>query len=67
MSIGSGIQDGKRPPSRAGKKGVTVYLTPEVAKLLRSIALDEDKTLHAIMLEAVEDVLRKRNLDISKI
>lgn len=49
-----------RPPSRVGKKGVTFYLDPEAVKQLRSIGLDEDHTLQALMIEAVNMLFKSR-------
>jgi hypothetical protein len=49
-----------RAPSRVGKKGVTFYLEPDAVKQLRSIGLDEDHTLQALMIEAVNMLFKSR-------
>lgn len=41
------------PPSREGKKPITVYFPPEVRKQLKALANDEDKTVQQLMGEAV--------------
>ena len=50
----------KQPPSRAGKKGVTFYLKPDAMKQLRSIGLEEEKSLQALMIEATNMFFRSR-------
>jgi hypothetical protein len=50
----------QRAPSRRGKKGVTFYLQPEVVRQLRSIGLEEDKTLQALMIEAANMLFKSR-------
>lgn len=49
-----------RAPSRVGKKGVTFYLEPEAVKQLRSVGLEEDHTLQALMVEAVNMLFKSR-------
>lgn len=49
-----------RAPSRMGKKGVTFYLQPEVVKQLRTIGLQEDKTLQTLMIEAANMLFKSR-------
>ena len=55
-----------RAPSRVGKKGVTVYLEPDVVKQLRGIGLNEDKTLQALMIEAVNMLFKNRGKETSQ-
>lgn len=55
-----------RAPSRVGKKGVTVYLEPDVVKQLRGIGLNEDKTLQALMIEAVNMLFKSRGKEPSQ-
>lgn len=55
----TGIRTGV-PPSRIGKKGVTFYLEPEAVKQLRTISLNEDTTLQALMIEAVNRLFKNR-------
>lgn len=47
--------------SRAGKKGLTVYISPEMRKALRRLAIDLDKTVEAIVIEAISAELLKRS------
>jgi len=50
----------RQPPSREGKKGITFYLAPEIAKELRTVALNEETTLQSLMIEAANLLLRSR-------
>lgn len=47
------------PPSRAGKKAVTTYVSPELSKALRMLSLENETTLQALVIEAFDDLLRK--------
>jgi len=49
-----------QPPSRIGKKGVTFYLQPTAIKQLRSIAVDEEVSLQALMIEATNMLFKSR-------
>jgi len=49
-----------RPPSRQGKRVVSVYVEPEAAKQLGIIAIQEDTTIQALMVEALNDFFAKR-------
>ena len=42
------------PPSRRGKKAVVLYLEPEVAKRLKVLAAENETTVHALGLEALD-------------
>jgi hypothetical protein len=46
-------------PSRHGKKGIVIYLAPEVAKRLRLMAFDRGTSLQSLGEEAVNDLLQK--------
>ena len=46
-------------PSRHGKKGVVIYVDPEVAKLLRRMALDRGRSLQSLGEEAINDLFQK--------
>lgn len=48
------------PPSRIGKKGVTFYLEPEAIKQLRTISINEETTLQALMIEAANMIFKSR-------
>ena len=49
-----------QPSNRVGEKGVLVYVTPTMAQQLRQLALDEDSTVQALGLEALESLLAQR-------
>ena len=53
-------QKTKKPPSRQGLKTVCVHVDPEVQKVLRYLALDEDSTVQALMIEALNMLLSSR-------
>jgi hypothetical protein len=41
------------PPSRAGKRGVPVYLTPEQWRHLHKLAIDQDLSMQELMEQAL--------------
>ncbi|MEA2013874.1 MAG: ribbon-helix-helix domain-containing protein [Thermodesulfobacteriota bacterium] len=41
------------------KKAVTFRIDPAIVKKIKYLALDHDKTLTALFLEAIEDLLKK--------
>lgn len=49
-----------RAPSRQGKRGVLIHVSPELSRRRRQLALDEDTTLQALGLEALERLLEIR-------
>lgn len=49
-----------QPPSRIGKKGVTFYLEPEAVRQLRTLSVNEDTTLQALMIEAANMLFKSR-------
>ena len=49
-----------RGKARKGKKGVLIYVEPQLSKGLRQLALDEDSTVQAIGREALESLLAQR-------
>ena len=55
----------KRPPSRAGKRVLSVYLDPLAWKQLRQLALDTDTTTQALGEEAVNLLFTKHGLNRS--
>lgn len=48
-----------QPESRAGKKAVSAYFEPEVAKALKGLALELDTTMQGLMALAFNDLLEK--------
>jgi hypothetical protein len=59
-----GISDG-RPPSRAGKRVLSVYLDPLAWKQLRQLALDSETTTQALGAEAINLLFAKHGLNRS--
>ena len=49
------------PPSRQGKKAVTGFFDPSVSRQLKQIALNEEKTVQALLSEALNDLFVKYN------
>lgn len=54
-----------RPPSRAGKRVLSVYLDPLAWKQLRQLALDTDTTTQALGEEAINLLFAKHRLNRS--
>lgn len=48
-----------RLASRAGKKAVSGYFSPELSRALHMLVLEEGSTLQALMGEAFDDLFRK--------
>ena len=48
-------------PSRVGKKGMLIYIDPALSRRLRHLAIDEDKTLQQLGVEALEMLLASRS------
>jgi hypothetical protein len=57
--------DTKRPPSRAGKRVLSVYLDPLAWKQLRQLALDTETSTQALGEEAVNLLFTKHGLNRS--
>jgi hypothetical protein len=53
----------KRPPSRAGKRVLSVYLDPLAWKQLRQLALDTETSTQALGEEAVNLLFAKHGLN----
>ncbi len=45
--------------SRTGKKAVAGYFSPELSRALNILRIEQDKSLQAILGEAIDDLLRK--------
>ena len=54
-----------RPPSRAGKRVLSIYLDPLAWKQLRQLALDTDTTTQALGEEAINLLFEKHRLNRS--
>lgn len=48
-----------RPPSRQGKKNISVWVDPDVIKQLKQIAIAEDKTSQELVCEAINGLFVK--------
>ena len=48
-----------RAPSRRGRKAVTIYLDTVAHRQLRMLALEHDRSVQAIAVEALNDVFQK--------
>jgi len=46
-------------PSRAGRKQIAGFFTPEMSLAMHLLARRQDRSLQALMAEAFNDVLRK--------
>ncbi|RUS93922.1 hypothetical protein DSM106972_095210 [Dulcicalothrix desertica PCC 7102] len=49
----------KIPPSRRGKKAITVHFDPAACKQLKQLAMDEETSIQALMTEALNDLFEK--------
>jgi hypothetical protein len=54
------VRRGGKGAGRAGKKGIAFWVHPAAAKQLGLISLDEDKTIQALMEEALDLLFRSR-------
>src|SRR4051812_5859758 len=52
-----------RPPSRQGKRIISVYVEPEAAMQLGILAIRESTSVQALMVEAVNDFFAKRGMN----
>ena len=50
----------KRPATRQGARGITVWVEREVYRMIKLIGLDTDMTTQDVMMEAINDLLAKR-------
>jgi hypothetical protein len=53
------VATGRRKTQPDGRKGILVRARPDAWKALKLVALDQDKTLQDVMIEAINDVLQK--------
>ena len=51
----------QKPPSREGKKGILIYLSPEAAKEIKLLAVETGTSIQELGIEAFNDLLRKHN------
>lgn len=50
----------KRATTREGARGVTVWVEPEVYRMIKLIGLDADMTTQDVMMEAINDLFLKK-------
>lgn len=62
---GGDISPATRPPSRAGKRVLSIYLDPLAWKQIRQLALDKDTSTQALGEEAVNLLFAKHSLNRS--
>ena len=53
------VHNAAGPPSRRGKRGMTVYVSPEAHADLKEVADMTDKTLNDLMIEGANIVLQQ--------
>ncbi|MBV8524988.1 MAG: hypothetical protein JOY71_23190 [Acetobacteraceae bacterium] len=56
------IEQPARQDSRKGKKTIAFWADSAAVRQLRRLAVDEDSTVQDLMLEALDDLFRKRGL-----
>ena len=49
-------------PSRAGKKLIAGHFSPETAKAMKRLAVEDDTTVQALLGEAMELLFKKKNI-----
>jgi len=54
--------EGYRPPSRRGKRAAVAWLEPEAIKQLNLYAIQHDRNVQDILVEAINDWFAKENL-----
>ena len=57
----SSIRESNVAPSRQGKRAVMAHFDPAVIKQLKQIGLDSDKTVQAMITEALNDFFAKND------
>ena len=50
----------KRSATREGARGITVWVEPEIYRMIKLVGLDHDLTTQDVMMEAIGDLLAKR-------
>lgn len=50
----------KRPTTREGARGITVWVEPEIYRMIKLVGLDADMTTQDVMMEAINDLLAKK-------
>ena len=60
LARSSTVTASKRP-SRVGKKGMLIHIDPALSRSLKHLAVDEDKTLQQLGVEALEMLIESRS------
>ncbi len=50
----------ERPATRQGARGITVWVEPEIYRMIKLVGLDADMTTQDVMMEAINDLLAKK-------
>ena len=50
------------PPSRAGKRGIVIYVEPDTARALKILAAQRETTIQALGTEALENILAEQEV-----
>jgi hypothetical protein len=64
-SDASSTKTARRPPSREGKRILSIYLDPLAWKQLRQLALDDETTTQALGEEAINLLFAKNGINRS--
>lgn len=56
------VMEGYRPPSRQGKRAAVAWLEPEAIKQLNVHAIQHDRNVQDILVEAINDWFAKEGL-----
>ena len=56
------MSEGYRPPSRQGKRAAVAWLEPEAIKQLNMYAIQHDRNVQDLLVEAINDWFAKENL-----
>ena len=56
------MTEGYRPPSRQGKRAAVAWLEPEAIKQLNMFAIQHDRNVQDILVEAINDWFSKESL-----
>jgi hypothetical protein len=59
---GRSAAEGYRPPSRQGKRAAVAWLEPEAIKQLNMFAIQHDRNVQDLLVEAINDWFAKQNL-----
>jgi hypothetical protein len=52
----------KKPPSRIGKKVIAGHFEVAVVRQIKTLAINQDTSIQALLTEAINDLFEKNNL-----